>query len=184
MTTQADIFEILAMLAATYPRYSLTKDTTTVYCRLLQDIPADLLQAAALECATNRDFFPSVHELREAATDIRNRINGIPTAYEAWADLRRAGSGYVDYYVQDRDGYSRQRSKPYEFIHPIIRQVAEMMGWPRDFPDDDNIMADRAHFFKAYTAQLAKYIGEETQLPEVKQYIESARSNVLLEAGR
>lgn len=177
MSTQNEIVEILAMLAAAYPRFSLTKDTITVYCRLLQDIPATLLQAAALDCATTRDFFPSVHELREAVTEIRNKINGIPTVYEAWAELRKAGDGYEEYEIKDDEGFSYPRTRQYEFSHPIIKQVAEMMGWPLDFPDENNIMADRAHFFKAYTAQLAKYIGEEIQLPEVKKYIEDSKPN-------
>lgn len=175
-----ELGEILNMLSVAYPRFKVPEDTARVYYMLLKDLPVGLLKAAALQCATNGDFFPSVHELRSTANEIQRKAANIPTAYEAWQDLKKAGSGgYSD--VKEIDGKFYVERYEHQFIHPVVKEVGEMLGWPREFPGD-NPVADRAHFFKAYDQTVAERMADEIRLPEVKNYIEQARHN-LLEAG-
>jgi len=176
MSNKPELAMVLAMLAAAYPRFKLTKETTEVYSQLLSDVPIETLKAAALHCATTCDFFPSVHELRQGVAEIQRRAHNVPSAYEAWQDLKKAGPGYWKKAVEI-DGKFYIEEHVYQFIHPIVKQVAEMLGWPSEFPGD-NPMADRAHFFKAYDQTVADLMERENMLPELAGYIEKQRKEL------
>ena len=169
MANPTEISKILAMLALAFPKFSLEKDTIAVYSRLLADLPSELLEAAAIRCATNFDFFPSVHEIRNTALSIRTQAENLPTAWEAWqqvVDSRRhdflfSGGKIID-------GI---------FSHPLVERIAYLMGWP-SFPGE-NLSTDRAHFIRAYEEELKKFLEQERDIPEVRKYIESHRPIVL-----
>ena len=78
--------EIMAVLMSSYPNTKPTKETLSVYQRLLSDIPLEFLQAGALKHATENKWFPSVAELREASFDVMLNKPGIPSPYEAWEE--------------------------------------------------------------------------------------------------
>lgn len=171
------------MLASAYPRFSLTDETVATYCLLLEDIPAAELKAAALQCAAGRDFFPSVHELRQAVTDLRRHAAGVPNAIEAWSDLVQSSRSAGGRVVEESGQFYIEHSE-YQFIHPIVPHVAGLLGWPDRFPGGpDDLVADRAHFFRAYDQMLAKYLEESARLPEIQQFIDAGVSNPLLTAG-
>lgn len=175
MTTNAEISEILAMLGAAYPRFKLTKEAVTVYARLLQDIPADELRAAALKCATGNDFFPSVHELRQAIAELKREAQKIPSAYEAWSFVKDKPHYEIMKRVEEHDGKFYMVEFPVTWEHPFVEHVARLLGWPDSFPGD-NPVADRAHFFKAYEHELGREIESSVQLPELTQFVERSRS--------
>ncbi len=177
MTTQLETARILATLAAAYPRYTLTPDTTEVYHRLLSDLEVGLLEAAAIQCATHQDFFPSVAELRQAAAELHCRALKIPTAFEAWGEVRRAGRGWICE-TREEDGQFVIIKRKFEFSHPIAERVALQLGWPDEFPGD-NPGVDRAHFFKAYESELNSYLSERTTLPAVRTFIEGQQAKLL-----
>lgn len=152
------------MLAATYPRFSLTKDTTTVYYKLLQDIPVDLLRPAALQCARTRDFFPSVNELLQAVYDLSAKIEGIPSPAGAWQEVYSAHADYR------------------EWSHPLVKKVAYELGWNNYLFPTENISTDRAHFFKTYERAIQDHFADQFAMPEIRGFIEASRSNALLEA--
>lgn len=176
--SHSEILDVLTMLGAAYPKFKMTPDTVKAYSRLLQDIPIESLKAAALQCATSSEWFPSVYELRRAAVDLRKKADGVPTAFEAWEALvnvtrnRRITTGL------DENGYRVMR---YEYVwpHPIVERVAQLLGWPHQFPTD-NVVADRAHFFKAYDDEVSKLMADAVMLPEVRAYISKNRQ---LQAG-
>src|SRR3990167_10036937 len=126
MSKKTEFVKVLAMLAAAYPRFTMTEETTEVYAQLLADIPIETLRAAALSCATTRDFFPSVHELRQAVAELARKANSIPSAYEAWQDLKKAGRGFYKEVIE-RDGDYFIEPVIYEFIHPVVKHVAELL---------------------------------------------------------
>lgn len=177
MATVLGLAKILATLAAAYPKYSVTPETTEVYHRLLGDLDGKLLEAAAAQCATQSTFFPSVAELRQAAAELHRKEQGIPTAYEAWAEVRRAGRGWIREIVEE-DGQMVIIKRQYVWSHPLVERVAVQLGWPDEFPGD-NPGVDRAHFFKAYESELNSYLSERTTLPAVKAFIDAQRAKLL-----
>jgi hypothetical protein len=176
-TSKESITEILIILAAAYPRFSLTKDTITAYVAMLKDLDPETLKAAAFYCSSNSSFFPSVFEIRQAVTDIKRKAEQIPSAYEAWEDLLKAGDGKRAV-VREENGEYYIDTGPYRFIHPLVERVGRMLGWPRNFPGD-NPSTDRAHYFKAYEQTLSEYLSNERMLPEVREYIESRQTRKL-----
>jgi hypothetical protein len=186
MANKEQVFEILTILAAAYPRFSLTKETIKVYAKLLQDLDSDELRAAALDCAAKRDFFPSIHELRSTVVELRKKSNQVPTAFEAWSELLQAGSGSRLEIVEVKEVETSAskwgiRRNKFVFSHPLIEQVARQLGWPERFPTT-NEMTDRAHFFRAYDRAVDQAMDEEITLPDVKEFIES-RQGKELESG-
>ncbi len=160
----------MTMLAMTYPRFNLQKETIAVYARLLEDISVDELEAAGLHCATSGEFFPSVHELRAAVSDLRRLAARIPNTFEAWADLSRAGTGDWSR-VAEEDGQYFIIRQIYQFAHPLVRSAAEMLGWPKSFPGD-NPVADRAHFFKVYEQLVAEALAADARLPAIQSFVD------------
>jgi hypothetical protein len=184
MATKNDVLEVLTMLAAVYPRHNLTKESVGAYAILLEDLDPDDLRAAAKDVATKSKFFPSVHELRSAVVRLMANAAGVPTQYEAWAEVINTGPA-IDKRVEgsDDDGWAIVE-EPYQWSHPLVEMVAIQMGWPSKFPTgEDTLMADRAHFFKAYDRAVNDAMDLEMTLPDVKQFVESKRMQ-LLEAGQ
>lgn len=155
MATPEQVAKVCGVMAAAYPNYKLTPQTIHVYARTLGDLPADMLEAAALQCIATSEFFPTVAALRKAAFEIMAHAQGIPTAHEAWGEVRRA-MGTVGH-----------MGKP-KFSHPIVERAVAALGW-RDLCLSDNPTADRARFLECYQQLLNRAQVDAAMLPEVKQ---------------
>ncbi len=188
MANPQTIGQVLAEIAVLYPLlFQITPESTAIWSRYLADIPDDLLPLALKHAiATAKDKYPpSVGALRDAVADLRRLAAGVPTAYEAWENLLLVGNGSDRLRVTseyDEDGRQIIERTRVQFSHPLVEQVARQMGWPK-FPDPENIMADRAHFLRAYDAALDKLTEQDRELPEVRAWIERARQPALPGVG-
>src|SRR3989304_2107902 len=154
--------EILALLAASFPKFELTKDTIKAYSMLLADIPEDMLKAAALKCARKCTFFPSVHEIMEEVIGLRLEIEGLPALYDAYREVATARSYHT-------------------WSHPLVKQISYQLGWNEyNFPTD-NQAADRAHFADAYKRAREDAVNDMITMPEVKQLVQTKAA--MLESG-
>lgn len=180
MSTQNDVLQVVNLIGQAYPNFSPTRETVGVYYELLKDLPVDLLKAAALQCCAEagRKFAPSVGEIRGAAVALQVKAQGIPSILEAWDEVCRAPYRNISESHPFYSGGKIYTSDPNPHIwsHPLVEKVARLMGWP-DFPDPENESVDRAHFFRQYDAELLRYTSNEIELPEVRRYIEDARTN-------
>lgn len=181
MATEKEITKIMGVMAHAYPRYELSADSVKLYAKLLTDIPAEILEASAKQIMAENKFFPSVAEWREMAHKLMVGKLQIPSAYEAWEDamgqVRRCG----DYY---RYTYGKQP----EYSHPLVERAVQIIGY-HNLVESENIMFDRAHFFKIYESLLSRAEEDARMLPEVKaisqRYIESVQKlTALLGAGK
>ncbi len=163
-----------------FPNFNPTPEMTKVWIAYLSDIDDDLLvMALRHHVSTSKSpFAPSIPEIRAAAADLKAKIAGLPTVFEAWEDLLKAKSG-VRVTVTDNNEIIREK---YQFIHPLIEHVARQLGWPKDFPGD-NVMADRAHFFKAWESAVSQGLEQLSELPEVETFIENRRAGKALPIG-
>jgi len=179
MATRQDVVEVLTMLAAVYPRYKLTKETIAAYAILLEDLDPNELRAAAKDLATRGQFFPSVHELRSGVVRLRTLAAGVPTPYEAWAEVINTGPEIeIKLDGSEETGWFITRSH-YQWSHPLVELVARQLGWPAFPSTADSLMADRAHFFKAYEQAVNDAMIDEMTLPDVKQFIDARRQHLL-----
>ncbi len=179
MASNQTISTALKTIAAAYPRFVLEEDTVRVWASFVADIEDDLLLAAVARfiSSSSHAFAPSIPEIRSQATELKREVIGVPTAFEAWAELidapmpRPVGSVYRLF----RDGKYVDEEE-YQWPHEVVGIVAKRLGWPTRFPSGENEMADRAHFVKAYDAEVGKLLQAETQIPQVTKYIEQERS--------
>jgi hypothetical protein len=172
-------------IKAAYPRFVTEEDTVKVWAVYLADIPNDLLMTSIRKFISSsvHAFPPSIPEIRQTATQVKAEIVDMPSAYEAWDDLLRAGNGWrYETGENADDGSIWMKKHAYQFRHPLVEEVARRFGWPERFPSGDDDMADRAHFFKAFDAAVNKVSRAETQLPSVTAYIDNEKH--LLEDDR
>lgn len=174
MATKLEVAAVLRMLALAYPRYELTNDIVEVYYKLLRDLDGDLLKAAALECATASAFFPSVHELRQAAAAITRLAARAPSSAEAWAEILSApADGFHRRLTGEQDSEGRWliELREHRFSHPLVQRVALNLGYPSRFWTD-NLAADRARFMSAYESEIQAETAAARRLPEVTEFID------------
>ena len=177
MATQIEVAQIVAMIGAAYPNFSPTKETIAVYYELLKDLPVDVLKIATKQaCAeSGRRFAPSVGEIRGMVNELHRQSEGVPTALEAWAELLKAPkSEEINRQTDEKDADGRIiiEVTKYKWSHPLVRQVAVMLGFPK-FPDWEQESYERTTFMKAYDIQLQKYLQSGELLPEAKSLIEN-----------
>jgi hypothetical protein len=184
MADAATISTALKEIKAAYPRFAADADTVKVWAVYLVDLPDGLLMTAVRKfiSSSTHAFPPSIPEIRQMATQVKLEIEAVPSAFEAWEDLLRAGNGWRYETGENLDGSVWMEKTAYKFRHPLVEEVARRFGWPGRFPSGDDDMADRAHFFRAYESALGKVARSETQLPVVTAYIDGERA--LLEDDR
>lgn len=175
MANPRTIGQLLAEIATLYPlMFNVTPEMSAVWSMYLRDIDDELLVNALRHyVATSKDNYPpSVPALRLAASALRRLAAGVPTAFEAWENLTQVGerSRVTNEYTPE--GLQIIERYRVEFRHPLVEKVARQLGWPRSFPDAANLMADRAHFLKAYDSAVDQAAGADRELPEVLAYIE------------
>ncbi len=181
MASATTVGKVLAeIVLCGFPNFNPTKEMTQVWIAYLSDIDDELLvMALRHHVATSKSpFAPSIPEIRAAAAQLKAKAVGLPTAFEAWEDLLKAKSG-VTVRVTDKNEIIREE---YQFLHPLIKQVAQQLGWPKYFITD-NVMVDRAHFFKAWEVAVAKALETESELPEVTAFVDNRRSGKALPIG-
>ena len=136
MATQIEILRVLKILGDVYPTYRLSSSAVEIYVRLLADVPGPILEQGALEHISRSSFFPSIAEIRQAAFNLSDAINPIPSEYDAWSD------------VQSQTQCIGHEGQP-QFENPVTTRVVQQLGW-RQLCLSENPIADRAHFIQAY----------------------------------
>lgn len=185
MATDRDIAKLIAKLSAAYPNWNPNEFTSEIYFQDLQDIPADVLEAACQHCRTTtaRDqrFAPSAGEIRAAAADIKRQAQGVPSPIQAWAELFHVPVTEETRELIEENGENVILVKPYQWSHPLVSKVAHMMGFPK-FPDWNSESYERTAFLKVYEQELQSYLKQENQPPQVANLIENKSAQ--LEAGK
>lgn len=126
----------MAVMSRFYPNYELDDQTVELYASMLADIPNDVLEAAAKKIIATSTFFPALAEWHQSALDLIHDKAGIPTPFEAWAEVLREMKRVGSY------------GEP-NFSHPLVLRTVKIFGWI-DLCASEQPDYDRAHFVKAY----------------------------------
>jgi hypothetical protein len=169
-----DLPAVWAVLLRAYPYFEKERnkrdlaETFEVYASVLSDIPAELLRAAALQHIASSKFFPAVSELRDVALSLSRTAER--TAMEAWGEVMHWMSRGDLKMLPGGNGYESPR-----FSDPLTQRVVNAMGW-NQLCQSENLMADRAHFLKAYDAYKARERQDAQLLPQVRSLTEVLRA--------
>lgn len=145
--TKTEAGELVAFVQAAFPKLEIPKATVRVYAEMLADVDAELGRAAVLEIVKTQVYptLPTVGEIRQRVTEIQFKRAGILTAEEAWGVVTWAFSkvgGYRPFPADTAGG-------------PILKRAVAAIGW-QTLCQSDNVVADRAHFFRVYEAIVAR----------------------------
>lgn len=175
MADKSDIAQAINMLMIAFPNYhpESMELTAQLWMATLADLPADLLKASIMACITERgrQFAPSIGEIRDAAIQLLAQREGIPSGYEALKEVLEMPPD-----MTRRKAIANGTELPFieerrlAWSHPLIKRVAELLGWPKLFPSD-NPVADRAQFLKAYAAELERWLDKRAEHPAIREYL-------------
>jgi hypothetical protein len=168
MATEKDVAEVVAMLSAAFPNWSVNAYTVEVYYQDLKDIPANELMIAQQYCRSEagRKFAPSTGELRGAVLELRRTSMNTPSAFDAWEEVRRQ--------INENGG---DFGNPV-WSNPLVEKAVKSIGW-RELRMSENPTHDRARFLQAYE-QLAERAEKESMLiPEVRQHLIAGGAQLL-----
>jgi hypothetical protein len=181
MATLEDVKLIIIYLMQAYSNYhpdtSSRPSTADVLYDLLGDLDAATLTAAVKTCCSeSRAFAPSAGEIRGAAVMLQAQASGIPTAGEAWGAI-------VGSFERMPGGNMLAGGHGPILDHPLVLEAVTEFGGYSAF-DNDNQMADRAHFIKLYEALYHRELARAAQPPAVREYVARLSiSQAALECG-
>lgn len=178
-----NIAAIIARLKVTFPNYNPQdlKMTAEVWFEILGDLDAELVKAAVMQYSGEaHEFAPSVGTVRDYAMRIQATAQGVPDAYEAYGEVCAMPADMVKREIAEEGGELFIYETSLKWSHPLIAEVAGILGFPRTFPTE-SAMADRAQFFKTYDARLSANMREAGRLPSVAKYIEDNKNRAALE---
>jgi len=154
----------MTAMSANYANYEMADVAPSIYARVLQDIPDDLLEAAAINImASPGAFFPTVGDWRQSALDLQWNELGIPSSFEAWQEVMTEIRRCSDYYKYTPE----QGRKDPVWSTPLVENAVAAIGY-RQILESDNIDITRAHFYKAYDAIKNRREKQFRMLPEVR----------------
>ena len=133
-------FGLLAAAIRTYyPKENIlpNKESMELWFRELQDIPANVAEAALRKWVATNKWSPSIAELRETAAEVQN--GEIPDWGEGWERVLTAIRKYGSY---------RER-EALESLDPMTRTCVQRLGF-RNICMSENISTDRANFRMMY----------------------------------
>lgn len=173
MATVQDIAGVVALINATgYAGFEPTEWTLEVYRVTLQDLERDWLMGATLEAIAEpgRKFAPTPGDIRLCAWNILRRRQGLPDAFQAWEEVRRAFR-------------SHGKDKFPEFSSLLIVEAVRSLGW-RSMCESENEVSERARFLECYKEVQQRAVENEMRLPAVKALIggDSSQVNALLQS--
>ena len=163
MADISEVIKVFAIMSLAWPNFKAKDGTIEVYASMLEDIPPDVLVAAARTLiASGGEFFPSVSAWRQTALDIMLNKAGTPTAIEAWEEAVKECNRCGDY-------WRYQEGKKYpEYTHPLIESCVSAIGYAQIL-ETENVDIVRAHFLKAYESLRQRRDIDQRTLPDVKQ---------------
>lgn len=174
MALPEKIAKLMGIMSANYPNYKLTEQAIVLYTRILDDIPEDALEAAAMDlCSRNDPFYPTSGQWRQRALDIMLSKAGLPLAIEAWEEAYHEVGRCGDYWR-----YPDNPKMP-KYSHYLIEKTVAAVGY-KSILEPDNVEVLRAQFLKAYEALKGRLEDDLRTLPAVKNveraYLESANN--------
>ena len=157
MSNSVAIAQALAVAVKAYrakhPKFVFDKDTSTVYMRLLADLPGAAVMGAVLDHISKSPWFPGVDEIRAKAAEIMTNGSAQLTPYEAWAEVLKVFSSIG----------------PREHENQLVEKTVQSMGGWLVLGASTNQIADRARFVESYNIFITREKNTLVTLPVVRE---------------
>lgn len=112
--------DVIKAMTVMFAAYGQGRDTERIkiYCRMLRDVPRDLLVSVVQKVMLEQRYLPSIAELAEACRSLDETLHGVdvPSWGDAWCEIERA-----------------MRATPWghspQFSHEVIGLTVRQYGW-------------------------------------------------------
>lgn len=151
--TKGEVAQLLAVLAASYPRFEVDDLKVRVWHEMLGDLDYAVASMAVKKLIMQNTFPPAIAEVRKAAMEIMRPEQ--VTGSEAWGEVTRAIRNY---------GYYRE-AEALASMSPTTARVVRHMGWQDICMSEDPTGVLRGQFLKMYDQVFARE-QEQQLLPE------------------
>ena len=150
--TKGEVAKLLAVLAASFPRFEVNDLKIRVWHEMLGDIDYAVASMAVKKLIMQNTFAPAIAEVRRAAMEIMcpEQVTGS----EAWGEVTRAIRNY---------GYYRE-AEALASMSPTTARVVRHMGWQDICTSIEPTGVLRGQFLKMY-GQVADREQEQQLLP-------------------
>ena len=112
--------DVIKAVTVMFAAYGQGKDTERIkiYCRMLKDVPKDLLVSVVQKAMLEYKYLPSIAELAEACRSLSATMYGedIPSWGDAWREI-------------DRAMHATPWGHSPKFTHGVIEQTVKQYGW-------------------------------------------------------
>ena len=133
-------FSTFAMALRTYyPKENIlpNQQAMELWYREIQDIPAEVAEAALRKWVVTNKWSPSIAEIREMTANV---VNGDQITWaESWEEAKRAIRRFGSY----------NKGAALESLSPLTRKCVESIGYI-ELCLSENEMADRAHYQRIF----------------------------------
>ena len=163
MATHEGVIKAFVLLRRAYPDHvnrhlsapGAMTELVEFYDRFCQDIDDEVLIAAVAQHISQSQWWPKVAEIRASAFDLITRKLDMPSAFEAWANVKK-NLGRAD----DRR----------QWLHPMVKKAIDSIGGIQAFgmSPTDQEAAWRARFVQSYEIMVKRDRARADMLPEVK----------------
>jgi hypothetical protein len=132
-----EAFELVALLRAAYPDQMFPEESAKLYARFLRDFPIEPARRAVEALIANGKFrgIPRIADVRRAVIETAEPF---PSPEEAWIEVHRM--------IARVGGHGTP-----SWSSPVVGSAVAAFGWI-DLCQSENVVADRAHFFRIYEA--------------------------------
>ena len=153
--TRDEVITLLQTIIVMYPGSRINADplTVAVWHEMLRDLPGDVVSAATKRMCATLKFPPSIADICENVAQAVREAQGMPTAGEAWAKVRKALSWY---------GYYRPDEARKALGEEIWRAVEMVGGWREVCEGEGTIIS--AQFERRYDAMVQQEMNR-VQIP-------------------
>ena len=112
--------DVIKAVTVMFAAYGQSKDTERIkiYCRMLKDVPKDLLGSVVQKAMLEHKYLPSIAELAEACRSLGETLHGaeVPPWGDAWREI-------------DRAMHATPWGHSPKFTHEVIEQTVKQYGW-------------------------------------------------------
>lgn len=137
--------KIAMALKTSWPSFQImpSEESKKVWFSMLQDLDYSICQNAIKQIIATSKFPPSIAEIREKY--VESTSLHLPDAGEAWEEVMNGIRKYGTY----------EEEKALNSFSAPVRKAVKRIGF-RNLCLSENIVADRAHFFKLYESIVAR----------------------------
>ncbi len=158
MAELKEVTKSLMYLAALYPRFTLTEPSIKAYHSILKDLEPELIDRAVADLGASNTFFPAAAEIRRAAFDLIEQSQGLPSATEAWGQVKAAYSDVTHTKIHDQ-------------TIEAMNSLGGLSAYGQSNMDAE--VSWRARFIQAYEILSARKRRNMDMLPSVRQYADN-----------